>query len=183
MEKDTGRNKLQDFAEAHGAEILRFCIILTESRERGNDLYQDTMLTLLMKKTHFGNTEKQKSYALSVAIFLWKNERKKYAVHNRIAPTGSLEALQEKGGDDVIGGMDPGPEEAALKEHERELVRTAIFALPEKYRLPVELYYSADATLQEIAEALHLPLSTVKTRLRRAKQQLKKALEDDFDDR
>lgn len=182
MEKDTGRDKFQDFAEAHGAEILRFCILLTESRGRGEDLYQETMLTLLSKGKTFQDNE-MKSFCLSVAIFLWKNEKKKYAVRRRIAPTVSLEALQEESGTDGIKSRDPGPEEAALKEQEKELVRAAVFALPEKYRIPVELYYSADASLQEIADVLHLPLSTVKTRLRRAKIQLKKALEDDFDDR
>lgn len=42
-------------------------------------------------------------------------------------------------------------------------------ALPEKYRLVVYLYYSADMKLTEIAECLHLSVNTVKTRLRKAK--------------
>lgn len=183
MGEEVEQEEFQRFVEDHGADILRFCIILTESRERGDDLYQNTMLTLLTKKKDFQTSAKQKSYALSTAIFLWRNEKKKYALHNRIAPTASLEAMQEDAGEDTIRSKDPGPEEAALKEQEKELVRAAVFALPEKYRIPVELYYSADASLQEIADVLHLPLSTVKTRLRRAKIQLKKALEDDFDDR
>ncbi|MEE3481999.1 MAG: sigma factor-like helix-turn-helix DNA-binding protein [Lachnospiraceae bacterium] len=63
-----------------------------------------------------------------------------------------------------------------------EKVRKAVSALPEKYRYPVELYYSADVSLQEIADVLRLPLPTVKTRLRRARLMLKEALEGDFDD-
>lgn len=90
MEKSTESEGFQNFLEEHGADVLRFCIILTENRERGNDLYQDTMLTLLEKKKKFGNNEKQKSYALSTAIFLWRNAKKKYAVHRRIAPEDSL---------------------------------------------------------------------------------------------
>lgn len=183
MGEELGNNDFQSFVEEHGAEILRFCVILTASRERGSDLYQDTMLTLLSKKKNFENIEKQKSYALSVCIFLWKNEKKKYAVRRRLAPTASLEALQEEAGTDVVGSTAPGPEETVLKAQEKERVREAVYDLPEKYRIPIELYYSADASLQEIADTLHLPLSTVKTRLRRARMQLKEVLEDEFDDR
>ena len=49
--------------------------------------------------------------------------------------------------------------------------------LPEKYRLVVYLYYSADMKLTEIAECLHLSVNTVKTRLRKAKSLLKEKLE------
>lgn len=90
MEKSIEPEGFQRFVEEHGTDILRFCIILTGSREQGNDLYQDTMLSLLEKKKKFGNNEKQKSYALSTAIFLWRNAKKKYAVHRRIAPEDSL---------------------------------------------------------------------------------------------
>ena len=83
----------------------------------------------------------------------------------------------------MIPDSSPSPEEALLKAREAEKVREAVLALPEKYRYPVELYYSADASLQEIAEVLKIPLSTVKTRLRRAKLLLKDALEGEFDDR
>ena len=39
------------------------------------------------------------------------------------------------------------------------------------------MYYSADMKVREIAEALRLPEATVKTRLRRAKESVKKKLE------
>ena len=183
MEKSTESEGFQNFLEEHGADVLRFCIILTENRERGNDLYQDTVLTLLEKKKKFETNEKQKAYALSITNFLWKNAKKKYAVHRRLAPEESLEGMWEAAGEDMIPDSSPSPEEALLKAREAEKVREAVLALPEKYRYPVELYYSADASLQEIAEVLKIPLSTVKTRLRRAKLLLKDALEGEFDDR
>ena len=50
-------------------------------------------------------------------------------------------------------------------------------SLPEKYKLPVYLFYSADMRISEIAEILHIPEGTVKTRLRKAKNLLKARLE------
>lgn len=52
----------------------------------------------------------------------------------------------------------------------------ALQALPEKYRLPMLLCYAYGMSEKEIAEALRIPASTVRGRIYRAKQQLRKEL-------
>lgn len=47
-----------------------------------------------------------------------------------------------------------------------------MFALPEKYRVPLVLNLLEGYTLREIATMLSLPVGTVKTRIARAKQKL-----------
>lgn len=54
----------------------------------------------------------------------------------------------------------------------------AIEDLPEKWRIPFLLKYAGRYTEQEIAGALRLPASTVKSRLYSARQALKQALSD-----
>ena len=49
--------------------------------------------------------------------------------------------------------------------------------LPEKFRMPIHLYYSADMSIREIAEILKVPEGTVKSRMNKAKSLLKKELE------
>ncbi len=53
----------------------------------------------------------------------------------------------------------------------------ALQALPEKLRLPLVLRYAEGMDEAEIAKVLHLPNSTVRGRIYRAKQQLRKELE------
>ena len=53
----------------------------------------------------------------------------------------------------------------------------ALLALDEKYRLPVVLYYLEGFKTREIASMLGVPEGTVKTRLRAAREQLRKDLE------
>ena len=53
--------------------------------------------------------------------------------------------------------------------------------LPEKYRLPLTLCYSEHMTLAEAGKALHLPVSTVQSRIRRGIAYLRKEMEDDED--
>ena len=52
----------------------------------------------------------------------------------------------------------------------------ALQSLPEKLRLPLVLYYSEGLTYAEIAQALRLPMATVRGRIHRAKGQLRKEL-------
>ena len=52
----------------------------------------------------------------------------------------------------------------------------ALNALPEKFRLPLVLCYSEGMTYEEAAEVLRIPASTVRGRLRRGKDALRKEL-------
>lgn len=54
----------------------------------------------------------------------------------------------------------------------------AVMALPEKYRLPIFLYYYEDYSTGEISKLLKLPVPTVITRLRRGREKLKQHLQE-----
>lgn len=53
-----------------------------------------------------------------------------------------------------------------------------VMALPEKYRLPIFLYYYEDYSTAEISKLLKLPVPTVITRLRRGRERLKQHLQE-----
>ena len=84
------KHEFEQFVTEHGKDILRFCRMNAGSTERGNELYQDTMVKLLEKQKKLDVAQNIKSYAMQTAILLWKNKKKKYAVRNRILPESSL---------------------------------------------------------------------------------------------
>ena len=175
MEKE----QLAQIIAAYGQDILRFCRITAGSRAEGDELYQDTMLILLEKQKGLDGSQNVKGYAISVAVKLWKNRQRKVARRLRLVPQESLEELVQRG---VQPGKTPSPEEALLQQCQAEILREMIRQLPEGYRLPLQLHYSADLPVKEIAKLMKLPESTVKTRLRRAKEQLRQKLEEmDYD--
>ena len=57
-------------------------------------------------------------------------------------------------------------------------IREAIQNLPEKYRTAIVLRHNEEKSYEEIAEILDLPLGTVKARIFRAREMLKKELRD-----
>lgn len=171
------KNDFERFVLDNGKDILRFCIMTAGDKESGCELYQNTMLKLMEKLTKLDPEQNVKSYAMSVSILLWKNKKKKYSVRKRIAPMRSLDELSESTGPPEAASYEHSPERIVLGRIEREHVRVLTAALPEKYRLPVYLAYSANMKTADIAKCLHIPVSTVKTRMRKAKQILKAQLE------
>ena len=62
----------------------------------------------------------------------------------------------------------------------RDRLEKAIARLPANYRLLIAAHYLNGVQYEDLAEALQLPLGTVKTQLHRAKQQLRRLLENDL---
>lgn len=55
-------------------------------------------------------------------------------------------------------------------------LRAAVLALPEKLRLPVMLHYIEGYTTEEAGRILHVPVGTVRSRLKKARELLKERL-------
>ena len=170
-------DEFERFVLKFGKDILRFCRMTAGDAENGDELYQDTMLKLLEKKKRLDSMQNTKSYALSTSIYLWRNKRKKYANRMRLVPIDSMEEMSEEGHEVADYDNEVSPEHIVLQQNEVDMIQGLVATLPEKYRIPIYLYYSADMQISEISEILELPEGTVKSRMRKAKKQLKEKLE------
>jgi len=85
------------------------------------------------------------------------------------------------GGEDVSGmdvaAVGESPEERAAGGDERELLRQMIDALPEDLRRPLVLSAIEEMTSVEVGALMRIPEGTVRTRVMRAKAELKKRFE------
>jgi RNA polymerase sigma-70 factor (ECF subfamily) len=72
-----------------------------------------------------------------------------------------------------------GPESQAIANDEALRLRAAIARLPEKYRTVITLYHLQGRQYEEIAQVLGMPMGTVKTHLFRAKEQLRRILNEE----
>ncbi|MCI2429519.1 sigma-70 family RNA polymerase sigma factor [Candidatus Acetothermia bacterium] len=69
------------------------------------------------------------------------------------------------------------PEAQLAQDQRSQTMRDALDQLSPKYRMPLVLRYYGDLEYKEIAEMMKLPEGTVKTRIHRAKSELKRLLE------
>jgi RNA polymerase sigma-70 factor, ECF subfamily len=75
-----------------------------------------------------------------------------------------------------IGGQMPDPEAALLQEERNELLNRAMAELPTEYREVLVLRELEQLSYREIADIANIPLGTVMSRLRRARQRLHQTL-------
>lgn len=66
----------------------------------------------------------------------------------------------------------PGPEQLLINRQETLLLRKIVQGLKPNYKAIIELHYFKELSCEEIARQLHLPESTVKVRLFRARELL-----------
>ena len=176
------KEELEQFILKYGETLMKFCKITTNDSELAWELYQDTMLRLVEHYKKLDMSENVKAWAISTAINLWKNKKRKYAWRKRIAKQESYEGHMENEFQifdyaNFSGEQDNSPEDTAIKNELIRFVQSQVRELPEKYRIVVYLYYTADMKIKDIAALCEIPESTVKSRLIKAKKILKHKIE------
>ena len=164
--------ELEKCIEKYGNDIYAFCLHLAYSQQEAEELYQDTFLKAMELLHGIEAENNPKSYLLSITIRLWKNQKRKYAWRKRIAGFSSLEEETQE----AEPGSGYSLEEEVLKKEQLRQLRQAVKELDYKYRMTVCLYYMEEMPIADIAKILRLPKGTVKSRLYKAREILKKQL-------
>lgn len=119
------------------------------------DLQQEVFIKLLNSDTEYEDDEHIKAWLIRVSANMSKNHlrSKKY-----ISDT-------------------PLPEDIPYdqKEENIDLIKK-VLELPEKYRIPIHLFYYEDYSIKQIASVLDISESTIKIRLKRGREKLKKSM-------
>lgn len=169
------RYELCEFIELHGKDLYGFCCHLTQNKYDADDLYQETFLLAAERLEKIDPAVNPKSFLISLSVGIWRNQNRKDAHREKIAPTIHMD---QETSIEMVKSEVFGPEEILVTEEACRLVREVIASLDKKYRLPVYMYYTAELSLEQIAAALHIPKGTVKSRLHKARKQIKKGLEE-----
>ncbi len=158
----------------YGKAIYGFCNRLAKSRTDADDLYQETFLKALKLCPKIDKDNNPKGFLVSIAVGLWKNNRRKYARRQRIAPE---EELKEETDSSFMFVNVLTPEEILISKERCAEIRTAADKLDDKLKIPLYMYYTAEMSVEDIASALKIPQGTVKSRLFKARKTLKNILE------
>lgn len=168
--------ELEKLMYEYGKDILSFCIHLTGNISEGEELYQEVFLKAMDKLSSIQADNNPKSYLLGMALKIYNGEKRKYARHEKIVPMSDYNEYIEE----TVSVPDDNAttENRILEDEEKQIVNSAVCALPEKYKTVILLYYMEDLQLEQIAKILHVPKGTVASRLHKAKDILKQRLED-----
>lgn len=156
------------------AQIYNLCLRMTGNPDDASDMTQEAFLKVWrhLDSFHFDSSFSTWLYRLASNCCLdFLRSQKRH-------PTVSLTVENDDEEDQILDVTDtaPTPEEHAISAEEKELLRLAMLQLEEEQRQILTLRVVNDLSYTEIAEILDVKEGTVKSRLSRARENLRKKL-------
>lgn len=165
MKNDTD---ISEYIEKCRERLSRLCMNLCRDQHDAADLFQDTCLRAVKYFKSYDSRTDFERWIFKICVNTYKSGLR----HLYRMRTISFSTEEEH---DEFFSMIPETEDTSVKEEYRELLN-AVNRLSEKYRTVMVLRYFNDCTEKETANMLGLPVGTVKSRLNRAKEILRKEL-------
>lgn len=155
----------------HETSVYSLCYRMTGDRAEAEDLAQESFLRVYRALGKFRKGARLKPWLLKIAAnacldLLRKKKQETLSLDSLMAVEDGPVSLRE----------DEHPENAYLLEEAMGDVQMALLHLPVDYRVALVLRYLEDLSYQEVADTLGVPLSTVETRIYRAKKALAQIL-------
>lgn len=161
MAEDARSAWLAEVMERWEASLLRMCFAYLGDVKLAEDAVQETLLKAWKGYGQFRGQANEKTWLMRIAINTCKDMRRS-AWSRHIDRAAALESL---------------PEPQTPFSAEDHAVTRAVMALRPKYREVVLLRWYQGLSGSEVAQALHIPKSTVYNRLNRAYAILQRELE------
>lgn len=142
------------------------------------DVVQEVFLKVFRNIGQFRGGSTLKTWIYRIAVNEAHNHRRWFSRHQQ--PEIGFRAEEETQGPHERTFADPGrsPFDLALNEETRAIVEDALAKLNPKFRAAVVLRDIEDLSYEEIAAVLEVSLGTVKSRILRGRECLRKILED-----
>ena len=145
--------------EQYGDTVRRICLVHLKNYADTEDIFQTVFLKYVLRSVPFDSPEHEKAWIIRVTVNACRDLLKSF-FRSRSVP---LEELTTQA--------------AEMPEESRE-IWNAVLALPPRYKNVVYLHYYEGYTAAEIGKILKKNTNTVYTLLNRARQLLKKDLEE-----
>lgn len=154
----------------HRDALYGHALALTRNAEEAEDLVQETTLRALRGFDSFRADGPVRAWLLTILRNLFINS---YRTRVRSPRPVSLDALENP---DPVVPTQPGPERQVFSRLENEALSRAVANLPSDYREVLILSDMRGFSYQEISEQLDVPIGTVRSRLSRARNRVRRAL-------
>ena len=147
------------------ADFLKpFAINLTRDDEAANDLYQETLYKALANHEKYNAGTNIKAWLFTIMRNIFINNYRRKVKQNTI--------LDSTPNDYLINLKQATVSNAAESNLRMKDIRNAVQQLPEIFKTPFLLYFEG-YKYHEIADVLHEPLGTIKSRIHFARKILK----------
>ena len=180
-EKEWRKPSFEEIYREHGERILCLLYRFTSHEPAARDLLQDVFVKVYENLDSFGHRSQLYTWiyriAVNHALNYLKRERRNLWIDLMDESVGELlrkETIEAPG----LGSASPiRPDEVYERTESDKLIENAIQSLRPNYRIPFLLYRDEHLSYAEIAEVLQMNVSSVASRIHRARKILIKKLE------
>jgi RNA polymerase sigma-70 factor, ECF subfamily len=156
-------------------KIYRHCFRMVGNGHEAEDLAQETFLRAYRNIDKYNNEFKFSTWIFRIATNLCIDRLRKkkpdYYLDAEVPGTDGANMYSQLSADEPL------PEEVVTENERWNELQQEIMKLPEKYRTAIVLKYVEDLTLEEISQIMDIPVPTVKTRIHRGREALKKVFQ------
>jgi len=167
-------------ARAQAPRLFRLAFRLEKRREDAEDLVQETLVRALPRLRGFEGRARLSTYLTRALVNLWKNRLRS---RSRSRWVEWVRPADDRGDNDrsVVVPVDDAPSalDRLVAEDRAERIRRAVAEIEPRRRLVLLLREVDDRTYEEIAEMTGVPVGTVRSRLARARADLRRLLENE----
>ncbi len=162
----------------YASDVYALLLRITEDAKEAEDLMQETFLSALKAIEKFRGEADLKTWLFRIAInnaknrFRWWKRRKREKTVSLDAPVGASETPLSE----TFSSNFNTPEENVLQKEREKVLIGALNSLPEIFREAVILCDIEGLSYEEIAATLEINPGTVKSRIARGREELRKKL-------
>lgn len=142
-----------------------------DSRDDALDVLQETFLSAFANAGNFKGNSRFYTWIYRIGM------NHAIDLHRRKKPRTTLSIYQGDQPEFADPREEGGPDQQMIREEERQLIRKALQILSAEHRTVIVMKEIDDMRYEEIAEVLEVPVGTVRSRLHRARSELKLVLE------
>ena len=168
------QNAYADIVNLYQHKLYQICYRMLGNKQEAEDIAQEAFVRAYINLHSYDQKRKFSTWLYRIATNLCidriRKKKPDYYLDAEVAGTDGLDMYSQIAADEKL------PEDVVAQMELQERIQYEISRLPDKYRSVIVLKYIEELSLQEISEILDMPLGTVKTRIHRGREALRKQL-------
>lgn len=170
MENNTGKKQtivkeLQRLMEAYGKDVLRTSYMYLKDMHKAEDAFQEVFIKIFNKFESFKGQSSEKTWIIRVTINVCKDMLRSSWLKRVLLTDEARSDIEYSDLDSRI-----------IRKDENRLLFKEVVGLQPTLKEVIILYYYQDFSTAEISNILNIAEGTVRSRLHRARENLKKKL-------
>ncbi|WP_318011002.1 sigma-70 family RNA polymerase sigma factor [Clostridium sp. FP1] len=169
-EKKDIHKEIERLINCYGDDVLRVAFLYVKDRNKAEDVFQEVFIKVFKKYDSFKGNSSEKTWIMKITINVCKDYFKSFWIKRVLLNSHGdydREIYNEQYNAESL-------DDTIIKSIESRELLHQVMNLSIKYKEVIILYYYEEFNTREISEMLKIPEGTVRTRLFRGRELLKK---------